>query len=183
MGWLFSPRWQSREELLDHLVSPFRWGPNFKIIKSTHVGNNHWYVCKRSDGVVFIGLDMMQNGGNEGWGYKDLCAGDGPVEVNCPLSLLKLAPDSGGHETAWREQVQAYHARKKAEKAKRLNMVAGTCIRFSGRLFRLIAPYPSNGRTNAWMVEELCSQRNQYVNNWKMSAQQLTKSEIVEEPA
>ena len=185
MGWLFSQHWQTREELLEHLVSPDRWGDNFRIIKSTHVGNNHWYVGYHvSKNERFIGLDLMQSGYPEaqGWGYKDLLASMGPVEVNCPLSYLKMAPDRGGHETGWREKVVAYHAKRKEQRAKRHGMTVGTCVKYADRYFRLCYRLLSpKGRCIGWQVREYIVKGTEQhdCELYRMTLPQLTKAEIV----
>jgi hypothetical protein len=115
MGWLFSYNvGEGREGLLKRLREPSRYGSG-KLIKSSAVGNNHWYVAESSNGERFIGLDLMKGGGREsGWGYKDLCESMGPCEVNCPLSFLELAPvPDGEYAAGWREKVREYHAAKK----------------------------------------------------------------------
>lgn len=116
MGWSFScDRNHNKAALVQKLRDPKRYGAQ-RLIKSSVVGNHHWYVAELPGGLRYIGLDLMQSGyPQHGWGYKDMSASMGPCAVDCPIGFLDLAPDSGGYETAWREKVRAYHARR-AEK-------------------------------------------------------------------
>jgi len=174
MGWLFSPRWSNRKEMLEHLRSKTRWGDNFEMLKSSLVGNNHWYVAKRSDGLVFIGLDLIKGGTRTypGYGYKDICASMGPCEVNCPITYLDLAPDSGGYETGWREKVRTYHA----DKAARRPLEAGLVVEYGDSYYEL---EKSLGR-RGWAVCSLW--RNEDTGQWhsgadyRMKSHQLTKA-------
>jgi len=59
---------------------------------------------------------------NRCWGYKDMEAGSGPNEINCPLKYLEMVPEplpckktdctgcSRCYERGWREKVRAKHA-------------------------------------------------------------------------
>lgn len=174
MGWLFSSRWSNRKEMLEHLRSKERWGDSFEILRSQLVGNNHWYIAKRSDGLVFIGLDLIQGGTRQypGYGYKDICASMGPCEVNCPLSYLDEAPDGGGYETAWREKVRQYHADKKA----RAPLEPGLVVEYGGTYYEL---EESIGR-RGWRVQSLwqsdADQKWYPGMNYRMSSRQLTQA-------
>lgn len=120
MGWTFSARWATRNDMLAHLRRPERFGENFELLKSSAIGNNHWYLARRkSDGLVFIGLDMIKGGTRRdpGWGYKDLDESCGPCEVNCPLSYLDKVSPATGHAVAWRERVRAHHEARRKTKA------------------------------------------------------------------
>lgn len=126
MGWSFScDRNHDKAALIAELRNPRRYGSQ-KLIKSSVVGNHHWYVAEITEGPNagkrYIGLDLMQSGyPQHGWGYKDLTASMGPCAVDCPIGFLDLAPDSGGFETAWREKVRAHHARKAERRAEQRN--------------------------------------------------------------
>lgn len=54
-----------------------------------------WTVWKltKVDGkiIYYIGCDLLQCYGGT-WGYKDMEAGMGPCQVNCPLSYLLMGP-------------------------------------------------------------------------------------------
>ena len=83
MGWCYSTQWRSKEMMVKYLSDQSRFGENLIHLKSSVVGNNHWYLAKvKSTGKIWIGLDMMQSGREDGWGYKDLTASCGPVALN-----------------------------------------------------------------------------------------------------
>lgn len=89
MGWLYSPQWSTRQRMIEHLSSPDRYAEGYVHIKSSVVGNNHWYLLHiTATNQTIIGLDTFKYGGHDGYGYKDMTASMGPVEVNCPLSFL-----------------------------------------------------------------------------------------------
>lgn len=120
MGWLFSARWATRDDMLAHLRRPERFGEDYELLQSSAVGNNHWYLARRkSDGLVFIGLDLIKGGTRRypGWGYKDMDETCGPSEVNCPVSYLDKASPATGYAIDWRERVRAYHETRRKTKA------------------------------------------------------------------
>ena len=183
MGWLFScDRRHGKQQLVEELRSEHRFGTRQRLIHSSVVGNNHWYVAEIVEtGERYIGLDLMKSGyPDHGWGYKDLTASMGPVEVNCPLTLLKLAPDGGGrYETEWRERVLKHHALKRAERARGTCLTAGSVIKYAGRQFRLMEPITLRGRRGGWKVEEWDTGAQGYTTEYRMSLRQVAQSEVV----
>ena len=70
-------------------------------------------IENKSDGVIvhrelFIACYLLQcsnYGGSREWGYKGMGEGDGPCEVNCPLSYLEMVPQfDNKHAGPWREK-------------------------------------------------------------------------------
>lgn len=117
MGWLFSSRWTTRAEMVAYLRRQDRFVEGYSMLRSSVVGNHHWYLVKReADGAVYIGLDLMQGSkpGHPGWGYKDLDETMGPCEVDCPQSFLAQASAPEGYAAEWRERVRKHHAQKAA---------------------------------------------------------------------
>lgn len=173
MGWCSSTEWYSKQQLVKYLSHPSRFGDNTEHIKSSVVGNNHWYIAKQiSSGEVWIGLDLMASHGDDGWAYKDLTASCGPVEVNCPITFLKMAsaPVPGSYDEAWRKRVLAYHERKR-ERRKR-NYVKGMIVHYGGSNYQLVMPA---GSRRGWIVNR-CSDNLEF----RMNALQLSRSEIRE---
>jgi hypothetical protein len=79
----------------------------------TTPGEDEWQEDQR-----FLALDLMAGHRNYGWGYKDMDESQGPVEVDCPLSLLAMVPcPTGGYAAGWREKVRAYHEAEKRRKS------------------------------------------------------------------
>ncbi|HCC82261.1 MULTISPECIES: hypothetical protein [unclassified Methylophaga] len=171
MGWSYSTQWRSKKQLVEYLTDSYRFGENQELLKSSVVGNNHWYLAKlKTTGEIWIGLDMMQSGREDGWGYKDLTASCGPVVVNCPLSFLKAAstPEPDSFDAKWRERVIAYHESKKL-KAKR-NLEPGVVVEYGGNEYALEEPA---GPRMGWYVNRLPDKRR-----FRMSARQLGQAEI-----
>lgn len=176
MGWLFSPRWGSRQELLNYLRSKDRWGDGYEIVKAQAVGNNHWYVGKRlSDGLLFIGLDLMRGSRDryEGWGYKDLDERMGPCETNCPVSYLNIVPDPGGYATEWREKVRRNAATKASKKAA---LKPGAVVNYGGVNYELLGKADSffSNRRRGWRV---LSKENGF--EYRMSFRQLARATLI----
>ncbi len=104
------------------LRRPERYAPNYKLLRSVRVGNNHWYLMEQiATGHHIIGLDLMKGPSKkhgEGAGYKDISEEMGPCEVDCPLSILDnaRAPENA-YAYEWRQRVRRYHAAKAAKSA------------------------------------------------------------------
>jgi hypothetical protein len=111
MGWLFSQRWPTRKDLIDHLVKE---NSAVETLKHCCVGNNLWCVHRTNEGDTFICLYMMQlhRGNFPYWGYKDIDESMGPYQVNCPLSYLEGLSAAEGYAIEWRKRVREYHARR-----------------------------------------------------------------------
>lgn len=166
MGWSFNPGLRSKAEMVAHLTRATRFNERFELLKSTTVGNNHWYLSRRKeDGLISIGLDKMEAGGREGWGYKDMSEYDCPNEIDCPLSFLDAASEPTGHAVAWREEVRKHHA----EKAARPRLTAGLVVTYGQCAYRLVR---SAGPRRGWHVE-----RTSDGANFRMKCTQLASSQ------
>ena len=147
MGWLFSPSWATRADLVRHLRRPERFGDRLELVRACVTGSHHWYLVReRATGLHWVGLDLLQSGRGDGWGYKDLDESVGPCAVDCPLAYL-AAPhaDRDGWAAQWRERVRAYHAARQARPA----LAAGLLVRFGGRVYSLLEPV---GPRRGWRV-------------------------------
>ena len=166
MGWSFNFGIHSKAEMVAHLTRSTRFNERFELLKTTSVGNNHWYLsrCKES-GVISIGLDAMAAGGHEGWGYKDMSEYDGPNEINCPLSYLDAASEPTGFAVAWRKEVRKYHSNKAA----RPTLTAGLVVTYGQCAYQLIR---SAGSRRGWHVR-----RTSDGANFRMKCTQLALSE------
>ena len=176
MGWLFScNRSHDKAALIEELRRPSRYGDKQRLIKSTVVGNNHWYVAEIVDGPDagkrYIGLDKMQSGyPDHGWGYKDMCESMGPVEVNCPLGFLDLVPEPPEpYGPGWRERVRAYHAERNARR--RNPPKAGDMVKYGGKVYKLVSSLGRRG----WSVAP--EGTNEYWMTLRMTNYQLAQAE------
>lgn len=168
MGWLFSPSWATRADLVRHLRRPERFGDRLELVRACVTGSHHWYLVReRATGLHWVGLDLLQSGRGDGWGYKDLDESVGPTACDCPLAYL-AAPhaDRDGWAAQWRERVRAYHAARKAKPAP----AAGAWVRFGGRDYCLVRPA---GPRKGWHVLD----RDAYP--WRLPAAYLARAEPV----
>ena len=171
MGWLFSPRWATRADLVRHLRRPERFGDRMQLVRACVTGSHHWYLVRElATGQHWIGLDLMQSGRADGWGYKDMDESVGPTAVDCPLAYL-AAPhaEPGGFAGPWRDRVRAYHAARRAKPAP----VAGAWVSYGGRAYQLQSPA---GSRRGWHVSDEGGQ------NYRMRARQLASATPCENP-
>ena len=172
MGWLFScNRGHDKATLVAELRRPSRYGDKQRLLKSTVVGNNHWYVAEiLATGERYIGLDLMQSGyPDHGWGYKDLCESMGPNQVNCPLGFLDLVPNiPEPYGAAWRERVKAYHAQRSAKR--RNPPKQGDMVVYGGKTYKLVLNLGRKG----WSV--VPEGDNPHWHTLRMSSKQLAQA-------
>jgi hypothetical protein len=151
MGWTYSPSWRSKDELVRYLKSPERNGEHYQILASTVRGQRHWYVARyQKDGqdITFIGLDLMQSGREDGWGYKAMDESVHPYYYDCPLKFLDMVSEPHGSAAEWRAKVREHHQKKAA----RPQWEAGMIVTFGGYSYRLESPYaPRKG----WSVTRM----------------------------
>lgn len=160
---------RSRDAMVAHLRAQIQ-PPHAELIRSSVVGNHHWYVARLcADGKTFIGLDLM-SGGQDGWGYKGLSECMGPGEYDCPLAFLDLAPPDGEWGLEWRAKVQAYHA---AKRTRSQQLKPGADVRYGGQLYTLIE---SAGPHRGWIVRRADGVR------FRMGAAQLRDATFVDTP-
>ena len=172
MGWTFCWEMRSRQAMLIYLRRSTRLVDHWEVLKSTAVGNNHWYLYRNKEtGRVSIGLDLMAGGGKDGWGYKDLSEDYGPGQVNCPLSYLDQASEAEGYAVEWRQKVRQFHA----QKAERPNLAAGLHVIYGEAEFKLLN---SAGPRRGWNVERTSDGRQ-----FRMKAVQLARSQVVMQEA
>ena len=101
MGWDFTPG-ASRADIIHEIVSDPR------CVASKRVNNVLWslWLDTRSH---WIGCSLLENGGRDGWGKKDMEECMGPFQYDCPLEYLEMAPVTN---EAWRVKVRAHWAGK-----------------------------------------------------------------------
>lgn len=106
-----------------------------KLLKLCRVGNRLWAQVKRYDAktlevdVYVMRIQFWWNN-NDYWNYtyRYDCDSDGPTDYDCPLSYLDGCTDTKDHGEWWREQVRAYHERR------RIVRTHGVKIRFANPL-------------------------------------------------
>ncbi len=154
--------------MLTYLRRSTRLVDHGEVLRSTAVGNNHWYLYRNKEtGRVSIGLDLMAGGAKDGWGYKDLSEDYGPGQVNCPLSYLDQASEAVGYAVEWRQKVREFHAKR----AERPTLAVGLRLIYADVEFRLLK---SAGLRLGWNVVRISDGRQ-----FRMKAVQLARSQVV----
>jgi len=165
MGWSFAnSKSFDKTACVAELRSQRRFGEGWELLRSSVVGNHHWYLVKRPNGISAIGLDLMASGGrNEGWGYKSMGEECGPYYYDCPLSFLDAASATeNAIANEWRLKVRAHHARKTSQKA-----FAGQVVSYGSDTYTLVAPA---GPRKGWTVTNSSGCR------YRMNVKQLAQA-------
>lgn len=168
MGWSFAlSTSHGKKECVAQLRNPGRFSMGTQILKSCVSGNRHWYLAQ-TDGVTWIGLDLLQGGGKRmGWGYKSLDESAGPYYYDCPLSYLDAASEPKGHAAEWRQKVRAYWAAKAA----RIKPYASQVVSYGGHQYLLMSPA---GPRKGWHVNRVSDGAA-----LRMSARQLANATTI----
>lgn len=151
MGWYSHYLWDRKDDVIRHLDEDFT--NNVKLVRSSTVGNNHWQLIEITDGDLkserFINLNMLSKSPNGSWGYKPIDETMGPVEVNCPVTILNQATETS-NETAkkWRKAAYAHHEETKQIRAIRKDLQPGDAIEYGGKAYRL----SENLGRKGWLV-------------------------------
>lgn len=120
MGWLFTD--QSQHELIRDLLRPQEGDTvSSVILDSQRTTDALWVLVEltaKQDGAVglpkvgdklnVIYCHLLQSSEGQ-WGYKSMDESSHPYYYTCPLRFLERAPVQSA---AWRESVQAFHARQ-----------------------------------------------------------------------
>lgn len=115
MGWDYG-RNDSRAQVVAARTASYddEAGGHVECLKQALVGNCLWRVMERTKlnekTFRWIGIDLLAVAEGQGWGFKAMTEGMGPVYVSCPLSFLGMVPEA---DPAWRARVRAYHAERK----------------------------------------------------------------------
>ena len=106
MGWLSSPNWETKQDMVDHIIS------NFKLVDHSVRGGVLYGVYPAnviSDHDFGIVICLIENFSGRGkpaeWGYKDMGEGDYPYYFDCPERILRAStlPDTSGWRKFCRE--------------------------------------------------------------------------------
>ncbi|MEO1280153.1 MAG: hypothetical protein AAFV69_00305 [Pseudomonadota bacterium] len=129
MGWIFTSGYDGTplRDWFDHHFTQDNGHVRYEIVESALVKMRTYYAaCRRTDretgdSIVFALVVKVKyvpkatDGMTLGW--KDMDEGMLPDKVECPLAILDLLdpPDPDRYGGKWREQVRAWHARRKAK--------------------------------------------------------------------
>jgi hypothetical protein len=173
MGWTFTFL-ASRKSIIEECTKDWgntnEDGTSFesKCLRHCTRGNVLWAVWEQRtigpDGVKedrFISCHLLQNGGEDGWGYKPMEECMGPYYYTCPLAYLEMVPVACEE---WREGVRAYHAKRsrKIEKGASYRM-RGVKPPYDGATVTVTSLRPLRGTVNGysyriqrkWLGEEV----------------------------
>jgi hypothetical protein len=121
MGWTTLPHFNQRNDfkafiadrVRDQDAVSMKTGEvtgKFHCLKHCVRGNILWTVWEitHNDGKSkrFIGCDIIQFYGDNGWGYKDMEESSHPFYYSCPKSYLDMVPVANQE---WRDEVMAKH--------------------------------------------------------------------------
>ena len=130
MGWLTmrdTGRFASARAYLDDQFTYLRDDHRLTVIKSSMVGSTYYAAAERIEAngarAVFaiICLTFTRPNARDGhtFGYKDMTEHAGPVESDCPASILDLlTPIEGKWPNDWRDRCRASIAKRRLLDAK-----------------------------------------------------------------
>lgn len=98
---------------------------------STNYGRNLWVVYNHPEGYQFISLFLIRKL-SDGYYYKPVDESMGPNEVDCPLKFLDIPLKDVGYAKQWRENVVAYHAKRKQK------FELGDAIKLYGKTYKIV---------------------------------------------
>lgn len=110
MGWSSTDTGRITSQEKKQRIDRIRTWDNEEVVKSCMVGTTYYAAVKRKDdGVVYavVALTQMEEGE---FGFKDMSEICGPVEVKCPIGILKLlSPTDNKLAQEWRKRCLENH--------------------------------------------------------------------------
>lgn len=126
MGWLSSPRWDTKQAMVDYIVQ------NFNFIDHAVRGKVLYGVYKHGEGfpegfgiIVCLLDNFAKKGCPPEWGYKDMGESCYPYYFDCPEKILSRSTNMEENAVKWR---QACRDKRKA-KTRAFEPVDGSRIR------------------------------------------------------
>jgi hypothetical protein len=109
MGWMFTLG-ASRRDVINELTTETA---ECKTLRKCLKGNTMYALVESARlNKKFIMVYLLQRSA-DGWGYKDIDEGMGPVQNNCPVAYLDAADEPmNEYAKKWRESVRALAARR-----------------------------------------------------------------------
>lgn len=126
MGWLSSPRWDTKQAMVEHIVQ------NFKLIDHSVRGKVVYGLYKNGEGFpegFGIAVCLLDNFAARGkpaeWGYKDMGESCYPYYFDCPEKILSRSTNMDENAVKWRQACRD----KRKTKARAFEPVDGSRIR------------------------------------------------------
>ena len=125
MGWYYSAAWATRKDVIAELTKGCDTeNVTAKALKHCYRGNAWsgvlWTVVEieqketgKKERYIACDLIRYSNVSPAGFGYKPLDESMGPYYYSCPLGYLDMVTEVKNQN--WRDQVEAYHAKRKAK--------------------------------------------------------------------
>lgn len=124
MGWLSSPRWDTKQAMVDHLIEGFKFLDHAVRGKVLYGLYKHGEGFPEGFGIVVCLLDnFAEKGCPPEWGYKDMGESCGPCVYDCPERILKQSTNMSSYAVKWRQACR--------DKRKKWVFVNGQTIRFT----------------------------------------------------
>ena len=159
MGWFSNYLWKQKEDVIKELDSGFT--NNAKLVRSSTVGNNHWQLIELDDGKRLIVLNILNKNPNGIWSYKPIDEEMGPLELNCPVTILNQATETDNEfAKKWRRAAYAYHEERKQIRAFREGLQPGDWIEYGDKIYMLDESLGRRG----WLVNGFLLMSNQQIN-------------------
>ena len=119
MGWTFCSSDTRKDVIADNIKTWTSGAHTTECVAHCTRGNVLWAVyevgsTETTETSRWIGCVLMQNGGREGWGCKQMEESMGPYRYICPLAYLDMVPEKNAE---WRRGVREYHAAQRGTKA------------------------------------------------------------------
>ena len=113
MGWISYPAKHYKNGKIDRLAEVRALLDSDKVLKDAMVGSTYYAAAKGNNGKVFglVVLTFTEN--NREFGYKDISSDMGPVQCDCPESILKLITADDEETVAWVKRCKENAERKK----------------------------------------------------------------------
>jgi hypothetical protein len=84
MGWLYSTRWQSSQEVLDWFKEAME-KEGYTVERA-----GHWFIAQDNKrGIIDLIYLKTAGGKKNGYGYKDMSVREGPYVFNAPVNFVK----------------------------------------------------------------------------------------------
>lgn len=142
MGWLYSIL-DRASDLHKQILT--ECGDRVVDHRTTCFGRRLWVVYRSTSQshpdrklIIEFMCNSYKRDGLTWWGYKDVDETMGPIDVDCPLSLLDQCDEPLNEwATDWRARVRLYHERKKEGKSAVAGLKSGDRFELYGQEYTL----------------------------------------------
>lgn len=145
MGWDGCNEWTTKKDVVEDLRRQYS-RDGFTLLGDAPFNGGQFFAVRRvyekegnEEVVEFVVTALTKKYDGE-WSTKTMSEDMGPVEVGCPLKLLKLTKGlDSDYAREWRKKVEAYHVKKATDKKKTFNK--GDLVRCGSTEYTIVGPY------------------------------------------